>query len=82
MRIREVQARNRQSPYNEEDFIEAYKRIYPNADLEDDYDISAVVTMGGTLGHALMFYSYNRSHDNEYHHCYNFVSDDELKQYF
>ena len=74
--------KNRTSPYNENDYIEAYKKRVPSATNDDNYDISAVVTSGGTNGHALMHYSYNRSRDNQYHLCFSFVSDDELRLYF
>ena len=81
MRLSSVKARNRVSPSNEEQYIEAYKKIVPQSNREDNYDIAAVVTIGGTYGHAMMNQSDNRSHDYEYHTCYNFVSDDELRLY-
>ena len=81
MRFAQVIAKNRTSPYNEDDYIEAYKKAVPSANNDDNYDIAAVVTMSGYIGHAMMYYSDNRSHDNNYHTCYNFVSDDELRRY-
>ena len=75
-----VFAKNRTSPNNEDDYIAAYKKRVPNYSY-DDYDISAVITNDGRYGHALMHYSHNRSHDNQYHTCYYFVSDDELRNY-
>ncbi len=81
MRSDRVYAANRQSPLNEDKYIEAYKKVYPRAEQEDDYDISAVITNTNVYGHALMHYSYNRSHDNQYHICFYFVSDDELRLY-
>lgn len=81
MRYSQVNAKNRPSPLNEDDYIEAYKKVAPSAEKEDNYDIAAVVTITGLLGHAMMYYSYNRSKDGCYHTCYNFVSDDELRRY-
>ena len=81
MRYSFVYAKNRPSPWNEDDYITAYKKVYPNAAKEDKYDISAVITKGSIYGHALMSQSDNRSRDNEYHFCFDFVSDDELKKY-
>ena len=78
----QVLAKNRPSPYNEEEYIAAYKKVITRATEDDNYDIAAVVTISGINGHALMYYSYNRSKDNQYHSCYDFVSDDELKRYF
>ena len=81
VRYSSVLAKNRPSPYNEDDYIEAYKKAVPSAENEDSYDIAAVVTIYGLVGHAMMNQSYNRSHDNDYHPCRNFVSDDELRYY-
>ena len=81
MRYSEIRAKNRVSPLNEDAYIEAYKRAVPIASNYDSYDIAAVVTITGINGHAMMHYSDNRSHDNDYHTCYNFISDDELKYY-
>lgn len=81
MRFSQVNAKNRQSPWNEDDYIRAYKKAVPSAENDDNYDIAAVITTSGYIGHAMMHYSYNRSHDGNYHICYNFVSDDELKNY-
>lgn len=79
MRYTYVWAKNRPSPSNEDDWVEAYKRAVPEANADDNYDIAAVVTDSGMYGHALMHYSYNRSRDNQYHQCRLFVSDDELR---
>ena len=76
-----VYAKNRPSPYNEDAFIEAYKKAVPVANRSDNYDIAAVITNMGICGHALMNQSDNRSRDNHYHNCYHFVSDDELRHY-
>ena len=81
MRYSQVSAKNRQSPSNEDAYIEAYKKVFPNAEREDSFDIAAVVTISGVYGHAMMHYSYNRSRDGNYHTCYNFISDDELRYY-
>ena len=81
MRYSTVMAKNRPSPYNEDDYVRAYKRAVPESENEDDYDIAAVITAYGVTGHAMMYFSDNRSRDNEYHRCKNFVSDDELRYY-
>ena len=81
MRYSQVTAKNRTSPSNEDAYIEAYKKVVPSAENEDNYDIAAVITIYGVYGHALMHQSYNRSHDDDYHTCYHFVSDDELRLY-
>ena len=81
MRFSITLAKNRTSPYNEDAYIEAYKKAVPEANKEDTYDISAVTTLSGYIGHAMMNQSDNRSHDNQYHRCINFISDDELRKY-
>lgn len=77
----QVYAKNRQSPSNEADWIAAYKKRVLVSDRDDNYDIAAVITNDGIYGHAMMHYSYNRAKDGNYHPCYNFVSDDELRFY-
>ena len=81
MKRQQVWAKNRTSPYNENDYIESYKKVIPEALKTDNYDIAAVVTADGINGHALMYYVYNRSHDSQLHLCKWFVSDDELRLY-
>ena len=81
MRYPQISAKNRPSPWNEDDYIRAYKRVVPSANNDDNYDIAAVITTSGICGHALMHQSYNRSRDNDYHLCFNFISDDELRYY-
>ena len=76
-----VYAKNRPSPWNEDDYIRAYKKAIPNASSEDCLDIAAVITRDGIYGHALMNQSNNRSRDDDYHLCYHFVSDNELIRY-
>lgn len=73
-------ARNRRSPRNEDDYIEAYLVFNPAARKKDGMDISAVITKDGTPGHGLLNKSINRSHDKEYHRVTNFVPDSELKK--
>lgn len=81
MQTYSVLAKNRPSPANEDEYIEAYKKVVPSAAGRDNKDIAAVITSTGIYGHALMYYTYNRGHDSEYHTCYHFVSDDELRRY-
>lgn len=73
-------ARNRRSPRNEDDYIEAYLTVNPAAVKNDGMDISAVVTKDGISGHGLLNESINRSHDKEYHRVINFVPDSELRK--
>lgn len=81
MRQSTVLAKNRPSLANESDWITAYKKVFPSAANEDSYDISAVITISGYVGHAQMHQSYNRAHDGQYHTCYNFITDDDLRNY-
>ena len=81
MRYSYVLAKNRVSPFNEDEYISAYKKAVPESLNDDNYDIAAVITYDGVCGHALMHQSYNRSHDNQYHQCKYFVSDSELRYY-
>ncbi len=76
-----VMAKNRPSPSNEDEYVAAYKVLVPQATRSDLYDIACVTTYSGINGHAMMYYSDNRSHDNSYHRCINFVSDDELRRH-
>lgn len=76
-----VLAKNRPSPVNEDDYRRAFKKVVPEANHEDHYDIAAVVTQFGSVGHALMNESDNRSKDSNFHLCKHFVSDDELRKY-
>lgn len=72
--------RNRKSPSNEADFINAYKELNPKAGKKDSFDIAAVRTLDGTPGHALLNQSINRSKDKNNHIGQNFIPDTELKK--
>ena len=76
-----IWAKNRPSPKNEPELIEAYKKAVPVAANEDLYDISAVITIDGVIGHGLLYFADNRSKDDKYHKCYHFVSDYALKSF-
>jgi len=72
-------ARNRKSPKNEDDMIQAYIQKNPSAKKADGKDIAAVVTKNGTRGHGLMSEKHNRSRDSGLHRVEAFISDSELK---
>ena len=74
--------KNRKSPRNENDYIEAYLKENPSAKKEDGMDISAVVTKDGINGHGLLPEDINRGHDEDYHRIKNFIPDTELKKKF
>ncbi|MBR3888664.1 MAG: hypothetical protein IKJ32_06155 [Clostridia bacterium] len=71
-------ARNRTSPKNEKDYIEAYLKKNPAAKKSDGLDVAAVITKSGVKGHGLLPEEINRSHDKEYHRVKNFIPDTEL----
>jgi hypothetical protein len=74
-------AKNRKSPENEADYINAYKQINLSASkLRDGLDIAAVTTKNGTRGYGLMQEELNRSRDRELHRVKDFISTDELKK--
>ncbi|MDR1247234.1 MAG: hypothetical protein LBK57_09435 [Clostridiales Family XIII bacterium] len=73
-------AKNRRSPQNERELIQAYLQQNPNAKKEDGLDVAAVITKEGTRGHGLMSEELNRSRDSRYHRVKNFISDEELKK--
>ena len=74
-----IWAKNRQSPSNEDEWIEAYKKAVPSSKNYDLYDIAAVVTQEGINGHGLVYFSDNRSRDGNYHKCYHFIPDYRLR---
>lgn len=74
-------ARNRKSPSNEINYINAYKIANPAAKKQDGFDIGAVKAKDGTNGHAQVPEGINRSHDNKnYHRVQNFIADTELRK--
>lgn len=75
-------AKNRTSPKNENDYIQAYKKLNPKASRHDNYDIAAVIAKDGTKGHGLLPEDINRGHDKDYHRVKNFIPDTELKKKF
>lgn len=80
--MNKVLVKNRPSPFNEADYIAAYKKYNPSAETEDNLDIACVVDFNGNYGHCLMNASDNRSKDDSYHWGYNFVSDSYLRMYY
>ena len=73
-------AKNRTSPKNEAEFIDAYLQKNPAAKKADGLDVAAVTTKDGTKGHGLMPAAYNRSRDKDYHRVKDFIPDSELKK--
>jgi len=74
-------AKNRTSPKNEAEHIEAYKQINKSAKkLGDGLDIAAVTTRSGEKGYGLMKEEHNRSHDKEYHIVKDFVPVSDIKK--
>ena len=73
--------KNRKSPANEAELINAYKDMVPKSKRPDHYDIAAVTAKDGTKGHVMLNESINRSKDREYHRGQNFVPDSELKKH-
>ena len=59
--------KNRQSPKNEKDYINAYLKANPKANRQDGMDIAAVIAKDGTRGHGLLPEDINRGHDKDYH---------------
>ena len=72
--------RNRRSPSNENAYRDAYKCLNPSARRRDNYDISAVRAKDGTLGHALLPESINRSKDRDNHIGKSFIPDYKLRK--
>ena len=74
-------AKNRRSPNNETEFIQAYLQENPSAIKKaDGLDVAAVTAKDGTKEHALMPERHNRSHDTDYHRVKDFIPDSELKK--
>ena len=74
-------AKNRTSPKNEADLIQAYKQLNKSANkLGDNMDIAAVMTKDGEKGHGLLPEKFNRSRDKDLHRVTDFISDKELKK--
>lgn len=71
---------NRRSPSNEDDYIKAYINVFSKAGNKDNYDISAVKTVNGENGHAMLKQEFNRSKDKKVHRGMNFISDNELRK--
>ena len=72
--------KNRQSPNNEVEYRNTYKKINKEACKSDILDIAAVITKDGVRGHVLLPQEINRSKDSDYHRGIGFISDEELRQ--
>jgi hypothetical protein len=74
-------AKNRPSPKNEAEHIEAYKQINKSANkLGDGLDIAAVTTRSGEKGYGLMKEEHNRNRDKDFHVVKDFVPVSEIKK--
>ena len=71
---------NRRSPSNESAYRQAYSDMNPSARRRDHYDISAVRAKDGTMGHALLPQSVNRSKDRDNHIGKSFIPDYQLRK--
>ena len=71
-------AKNRKSPKNEGELIQAYLQKNPSAKKADGLDVAAVTAKDGTRGHALMAEEHNRSRDRDFHRVKDFIPDSEL----
>ena len=80
--MRNVLGKNRPSPLNEKDYIEAYKKLNPYALKDDTLDIAAVISLDGIKGHGLLPQGINRSHDDKLHRVIDFIPDSELRKLF
>ena len=72
-------AKNRKSPKNETELINAYLRQNPSAKKADGLDVAAVTAKDGTKGHGLLAEKHNRSHDKDFHRVQDFIPDSKLK---
>lgn len=72
--------KNRPSPENEKDYIDAYKKLNKAANKPDEYDISAVTAKDGTRGHVQLPQGINRGKDSSYHRGKGFIPDAELRK--
>jgi len=73
-------AKNRKSPKNENELIQAYLQKNPSAKKSDGLDVAAVTAKDGTKGHGLMSEKHNRSRDKDYHRVKDFIPDKELSK--
>ena len=73
-------AKNRKSPKNESELIQAYIQKNPSAKKADGLDVAAVTAKDGTRGHALMQEKHNRSRDTDYHRVKDFIPDSTLNK--
>ena len=71
---------NVKSPKNEAEYRAAYAELNPAANRRDGKDISAVRTVSGEYGYALLPKSINRSRDREVHRGESFLSKSEVRK--
>ena len=71
---------NVRSPKNEAAYRAAYAELNPSAKRRDGKDISAVRTVSGEYGYALLPKSVNRSKDREVHRGESFIPKSEVKK--
>ncbi|MBQ9458257.1 MAG: hypothetical protein IJU64_07150 [Bacilli bacterium] len=75
-----VIARNRKSPSDEKERVNAYLRLVPEAAKRDGKDVAAVTTKGGIKGHGLMNQHDNRAKDRDNHRVERFVPEKEIER--
>ena len=73
--------RNVKSPKNEQAYINAYKEMNPKAKKPGGLDISAVKTVSGERGYALLPENANRSKDRDVHRGQSFISKEDLQEH-
>ena len=70
------------SPKNEAELIRAYKEMNHRANRPNDgLDVSAVRTVGGQRGYALLPEEHNRSKDHDVHRGQDFISKEDLEKH-
>ena len=81
MSFENKKVRNVKSPSNENEMIEIYKQMNPKANKPDGKDVSAVRTVSGERGYALLPENINRSKDKGVHIGQDFISVSEMKKF-
>ena len=72
---------NVKSPKNEAECIRAYKEMNPRANKPDGLDVSAVKTVGGQRGYALLPEDVNRGKDRNVHRGQDFISKEDIQKH-
>ena len=72
---------NVKSPANENELVRIYKDLNPKAKRADGLDVSAVRTVSGERGYALLPEDVNRSKDRKVHIGKDFIPYSEIKKH-